>query len=304
MIRNAILRQYRAALKRRMNRLIGRHKDPYPTPPKGIILSPSVGHRVEALKMVPALAFPRGDSKAVLEKWQNQAREKLADLTGSSMVRGEPTITRVGPVIDCAGDLHRQCHFLRVRPDTDVPVHLICDSACDVPPEGWPVVIILVGSTSGVHLAWGESRVPVDHILLKCAEDLDLQAARQGCLAVCIEQVGYGDRFAWSLPKPSPSPSIDAVNHALLLGRTLMGEKAMDVSAALDWLLTTDTVKVDAKRLFLFGHSTVGTAALYSATSEPHLSGTLASGCIGRIRETLMNRRSTDGDGIVPGLLV
>ena len=51
-------------------------------------------------------------------------------------------------------------------------------------------VFILAGSTSGVHVGWGEAKVPFDHERIHFGSDMLLQAAKQGYLGVGIEQAG------------------------------------------------------------------------------------------------------------------
>ena len=43
-----------------------------------------------------------------------------------------------------------------------------------------PVFIFLAGSTSGVHVGWGEAKVPIDHERIYIGADIGLQAAEKG----------------------------------------------------------------------------------------------------------------------------
>ena len=53
-----------------------------------------------------------------------------------------------------------------------------------------PVLIFLAGSTSGVHVGWGEVKVPIDHHRVSCGSDILLRAAKDGYFGVGIEQAG------------------------------------------------------------------------------------------------------------------
>lgn len=284
-----------------MSRLCRQSVDPYPARPKECALSPYVGHAHEFHTIRPVLAYVDHLRHTTPEKWQETARDTLAHLVGFRSAGGLPDRTSAGPVTALDGDIVRQTHYLRVRPMTDMAVTLVHRRNLAGPAK---VFLYLAGSTSGVHLAWGETKVPIDHMRLAVGADLGIQAARRGYLAVCIEQPGFGEREERDLAKRSADRSIDAANHALLLGRTLMGEKAMDVSAAIDWILSAAApIEVDPDCLFLFGHSAGGSAALYAAALDTRIQGVLCSGSIGRFRETLGTRGNDSGDCIIPGLM-
>ena len=57
------------------------------------------------------------------------------------------------------------------------------------------------------------------------------------------------------------------------------------------------------KKIFLYGHSSGGTLAQFAAALDVRIKGTLASGSVGPIRETIGSRGAGSGDGIIPGFL-
>ena len=205
-------------------------------------------------------------------------------------------------------------YYLRVRPDTDVPVTTVVRKDLGGP---LPIFILLAGSTSGVHLGWGEAKVPIDHNRLSIGADMARQAAHRGYRAICVEQIGYGERGERDLPKKSPDRTIDVAVHAVLLGQSLQGLKTMDVSAAIDWLESPESpFEIDRDRIFLFGHSSGGTTAQYAAALDPRIKGVLASGsvrrvrasgpCVGsvrRVREIMATRGNANGEHAIPGFL-
>ena len=127
------------------------------------------------------------------------------------------------------------------------------------------------------------------------------QAAKKGYISVGIEQAGYGERGERKLWKRSTEKTIDASNHLLLLGKTLMGYGASDISSVIDWLLYQNNFfEVNKNRLYLFGHSSGGTLALYASALDIRIKGTLASGSVGNISETVGVRGAPSGDKIIP----
>jgi len=291
---------YKAAALKRLRRILGQSTDPYAPLPEAACLSPSVGIRA-ACRAAPRMLGFDTDPQLKPKDWQGRARAKLIELTGYHLARPMPDVTTENPEEDLGNGVVKRSFYLRVRPDTDLPVHLIYKTGLSTPA---PVFLHLAGSTSGVHLAWGGARVPIDHQRLSIGADMARQAADRGYLAVAVEQAGYGERGERHLRKPSANRTIDAANHLLLLGRTLMGDGASDVSSAIDWVLSNACpVKALQDQVFLFGHSAGGTLAQYAAALDTRIAGVLASGSVGPVRDTIAARGAGGGDGIVPGLL-
>lgn len=291
---------YKAAAIGRLRKLLGKPDDPYAPLPEGAMLSPSIGIEASYEQMPRALAFDSDDGRDPAG-WQQEARVKLADLTGYCVARDIPGITTERPEETVGDGIVKRSFYLRIRPDTDLPVHLIYKRGLAEPA---PVFLHLAGSTSGVHLAWGGVRVPIDHQRVAIGADMARQAAARGYLAVAIEQIGHGERSERHLGQRSANRTIDAANHLLLTGRTLMGAGASDVSSAIDWLLDDACpLKAQRDKVFLFGHSAGGTLAQYAAALDTRIAGVLASGSVGPVRETIGRRGAGGGDGIVPGFL-
>jgi hypothetical protein len=92
------------------------------------------------------------------------------------------------------------------------------------------------------------------------------------------------------------SPCIDAANHALLLGRCLLCEQALDVSSVVDWLLDEACeFSVVGKRIHVMGKSSGGTTALYAAALDIRLAAAMPNSCIGFLRDTILSRGDNSG---------
>ena len=296
------LRVYLAALSRRIERLRGKETDPYLPLPEGAILSPYPGHVKEIDQAQAALGFANSNPNDLL-LWQHEARQKLSQLMGYPTRRFQPALTVEEPARPIGADLWRQTFCLRVRPETDVIFHLLWQGSLR-DRKDWPVFCYLAGSTSGVHVSWGEAKVPIDYQRLSIGSDLARQAAERGYLVVAVEQLGFGAREERTMSKRSSDRLVDAAFHALLLGRTLQGEKCWDMSSILDWLLKgQDLVGVDQNALYLFGHSSGGSTAFFTAALDVRFSGVLCSGSIGRFCDTIGGRAPGNGEIVVPDLI-
>jgi dienelactone hydrolase len=164
------------------------------------------------------------------------------------------------------------------EPGADVPCHLLVP---DDAPRPVPVFLCLQGHTSGMHLSLGR---PLDGY----DRDYALQAVRRGYAALAVEVRGFGERrdrrpaerreerFAPDSVDPNVTCK-HAAMVALLLGRTSLGEKILDVRRAIDALAAFP--EVDAGRVHAVGNSGGGTLAWYAACVEPRLRGLVLGSC-------------------------
>ena len=287
------------AVRRRVLRMLGREPDPFADVPPGLALSPSARHFTDYGTAPLKLRFAGGQWPDTAE-WQQQARAKLAELSGYSHAAAppEPHHEERFPLPD---GLTRRRLYLRARESVDIPVHLIAPQGA---PRPHPVMICLQGTNTGAHLSWGEVRFPDDIDKRSRGYDLATQAAQRGYLAIAVEQSCFGERTERQINPRSASPCIDATLHAMLLGRSLIGEHCSDVSAVIDWIVAQHAaLGADPARIHVMGHSSGGATAMFSAALDPRIAAVLACGCLGFIRETSGRRRNDSGHAVIPGML-
>lgn len=299
MISPARLRTLALAIKRRIRNSLGSEVDPYPARPEGIHLSPSECHILDYDAAPLRLSWQNaGDKDAAL--WQKTARAKLAELSGYSMTE-EIAEARHERSHEMANNLIRKSCYLRIGAARDIPVHMIYSPDL---PGPLPVMICLQGTNSGIHLSWGDVRLPMDVERIARGSENALQAAARGYLAVAVEQSCFGERRERHLAKTSSDPCIDAANHALLLGRTLLGERASDVSAVITWLAgAAHGLSLDLARLHIMGNSSGGSTALYTSALDARVRAALVGGSVGYMRDTIGRRQDSSGQNVVPGVL-
>jgi len=286
------------ALKRRTAIAITGEYNPYPPPPANSLLSPSLQHLYDYEEVPLQLSWIRCQDEDI-KSWQSRARTKLAELVGL-VDREPPSILSDEGVSNLKVDLVKRTMYLKVNNNSHVPVTFVWkkEYSCSR-----PVMLCLHGHNSGAHLSWGEVRMPVDPIKIYQGADYAYQASIRGYMAICIEQSCFGMRREQNLSNRSQHPCTDAAHHALLLGRTILGERIADVLSVIDWVASRpeNIPHVDG-RFYTIGNSAGGDVALYTAALDSRITGVIASGCAGPFRETIGRRRGCP-DAVIPGIL-
>lgn len=287
------------AIIKKVKKLFNPNYDPYFSLDNNFDLSPSniilENYKKPALK----LTFSKNTSDPL--KWQYSARKKLIELSGYNSEREVTKIVKEFNEKMIFKNVYKKKVYLRISPANIIPVNLIYKKPIK---KNLKVFIFLAGSTSGVHIGWGEAKVPIDHQRIFIGADMAKQAAEKGYLAVTFEQAGYGERLERRLPKQTNNRTIDFANHLLLLGKSLVGNSATEISSLIDWLYSKNNFfNINKNNIYLYGHSSGGTIVQFAAALDKRIKGTLASGSVGPIRQTIGARGCGSGDGIVPGFL-
>lgn len=283
----------------KIKKLFNSNYDPYLPFDADVNLNPSSIIFQEYKKTSQLLSYKKNKISPL--KWQNTARKKLSELSGYESNRKKTYVSKALKEKKISKNIYKKKFYLNLSSKVVIPINLIYKKPIK---KKLNVFIFLAGSTSGVHVGWGEAKVPIDHKRIFSGADIAKQAAEKGYLAVTFEQAGYGERLERNLKKKSSNRTIDFANHLLLIGKTLVGYGATEISSLIDWLCSKNNkLSINKNSIFLYGHSAGGTLAQYTAALDERINGTLASGSVGPIRKTIGARGCGSGDGIVPGLL-
>ena len=164
---------------------------------------------------------------------------------------------------------NRRIHFLvQTEVGFYVNCHLLLPSAA---PEGkLPLCACLQGHVSGAHITVGIDKFAHDKTYIEHECDFGVQAVKHGFAALAIEQRGFGENGGnteegWT---QCQHPAMGA----LLMGRTLIGERVWDVQRVIDAVTTyfADVITMDGS--LLLGESGGGTATYYTACFEDRFS--------------------------------
>ena len=137
-----------------------------------------------------------------------------------------------------------------------IPCHLCIPKGAEG--KKLPLMITLQGHSTGMHISLGRPIYPGDEQDCKGGDrDFAIRAVKEGFATLCIEQRCMGE--CGSKPDGHPNCNHPALQ-AILLGRTLIGERCWDISRTID-ALPAHFPQLDMNRIAIMGNSGGGTAA-------------------------------------------
>ena len=237
------------------------------------LFSPDIIHDAILAERKPIMAF---DESCAFEEYQKAVREKLTELLGDMPEYTEPEIF-IEWEKEHKGYTEKRFRFISEKFDNKavitVPCHLLIPH--DVP-KPCPVVICLQGHSSGMHVSMGRAASQEDERLIAVDENFGMSALAQGYAVLCMEQRAFGER------KSDRTEGLTTCHHpamnALLIGRTIIGERVWDVSRAIDVLETFP--EIDHNKIACMGNSGGGTATYYSACVDKRIKVVMPSCCV------------------------
>lgn len=233
-------------------------------------------HELLVKKLNPTLSF---SDKVDFHEWKEKLSDKLSELLGLGEIEKNASPENIDIEWQEARDGYTITRFtFESEPGATVPCYLLIP---DTGKEKYPVAICLQGHTTGFHLSIGEGKYENDSKYLPNNE-FAIQAVREGFVALAIEQRGMGERRSPrsygedNLPYPRPHMCAVQSLDAVMLGRTIIGERVWDVSRAID--LLDKFPKCDTGRIMITGNSGGGTASFYAACCDGRI-GISAPSC-------------------------
>ena len=204
--------------------------------------------------------------------WRSEVKNKLTELLGMP-----PKPVKTPEVLSEARQEHETFTEIRFvfesEPDYFVPCHLLIPKNGQKP---FPVVICLQGHNSGMHLSLDRMVYDGDEKYVGGVRMYGLQAIKEGYAALVMEQRGFGCCNATD--KPDTNCHIMSMQ-AIMLGRTLMGERVHDVMRTIDVLSAFP--EVDINRVGCMGNSGGGTTTYYAACMDERIKIAMPSCSIG-----------------------
>jgi len=220
----------------------------------------------QLLSQKPLLAY---DEKNDYAEWKQKVREKYIELLGLDSIQKNACDIKVEIEERVETDEYTRYRYVfESEKGCFVPCYLLIPRAQK---QKFPVCICLQGHTTGFHISIGEKKYDQDDKSLETST-FALDAVKNGYAALAIEQRGMGERTTLREDRGA-SPTCGCMftaMTALMLGRTLIGERVWDVSKAIDSLEYFKD-KLDLNDITLLGTSGGGTATYYAACYDKRI---------------------------------
>ena len=259
--------------------------------------NPSAVHD-HLIKTTPReLAFDGGDVKT----WQRKLRAKVRQMTGFDRMpagkeRCDLNVRSIWKQDHKYGTIERI--VFTSEDHADVPAYICLPKNAEAPYD-WFVCV--QGHSTGMHNSIGvDFETNMKKVKTAVDRDFAISTMKNGYAALCIEQRGFGERH-WKWGTKDVIGSDDqAAMHALMFGRTLVGERVFDVDRGIDYLMTRDDV--NTKRIGLMGNSGGGTITTFGAALLKRLAFAMPSCYFCSFEHSVMAMPHC-GCNFIPGIL-
>lgn len=214
-----------------------------------------------------------GDSPADVEAWQADARPQLRRLLGLERMEGElgehtPTVEMDAP--EQLDGFSRRLGRIATEPEWSVEFWML-------KPDGegpFPLAVMPHGheprghdTYAGVHQG-NEKRI---QRIENLDADVAVQAVRRGYLSMAVNTRGFESNCIPDLNERHNGQNCHSqLIHALLAGRTVIGERVWDLQRVIDWAVRR--ADVDGSRILMTGNSGGGMATTYAAACDTRIS--------------------------------
>ena len=215
---------------------------------------------------VPALRYQEGTS---FEAWQDTARQKLEELLGLPLETCDPDLQIE---YEKQGDGFTEYRLsVQTEPGYYVPCHLLIPAGSA---EKYPLTICLSGHGGGMHVALGHPKNEKDQKVLTewPHRAMAPRSVKEGRCALVIEARNFGE----SSLEGYGTSCTEAAKIAILIGRTVIGERVWDAMRILD-AIEEHFPKVDMCDIVCTGNSGGGTATYYLACMEKRITAAAPS---------------------------
>jgi len=184
------------------------------------------------------------------------------------------------------------------EPGAHVVAYVCLPANVQPPYQYW---ICMQGHSTGAHVSIGRAfNKESETIVVEGDRDYGLECMRRGYAAICIEQRGFGERSEKLQSFRSDNFCHDASMQALLLGRTLMGQRVTDVDRTIDYLQSRGDALMD--RIGVLGNAGGGTTSIFSAALLARVAYAMPSCSVCTMRSSLLKIFHCSCN-FIPGLL-
>lgn len=206
----------------------------------------------------------RYDGKEDFKEWQKKSRAKLEELLGLPFEKCDDEFKIISEE-QCDGYKSIEFEF-QSEEGYYIPCTLLVPDEIKEPCAG---VICLQGHSSGKHISLGIAKFESDERTIP-SRDFALQAVKEGCCAIAMEQRYMG--VAGQNENGAPSCIVmGEARPSLLLGRCAVGERVWDIQRLIDVIEKHLTQYIDKNKVMCLGNSGGGTATFYASCVDERI---------------------------------
>lgn len=208
----------------------------------------------------PELGYKEGRDIAV---WRREVKERLTELLGLPLPEGKGALELE---YEKDKDDHTEYRFtVETEPGYRIPCHLLIPSGIK---GKVPLTVCLSGHGSGMHIALGVAKNEKDEKSLRewHHRAMGPRSLREGRAALIIESRHFGETSVEGIG----TSCTEAAKLAILVGRTLIGERVSDAMRVLDAVLDRFDL-LDTRGIVCTGNSGGGTATYYLACLDERI---------------------------------
>lgn len=237
-------------------------------------------HHIQVSKNATPLL--RWDGTTPIDDWRETCRRKLWDLLGMDEFKPCEPLFEITAEDELNGNRH--IHFTL---QTEEGYFTHCDLL--LPPEQsgpLPLCACLQGHSKGSHISLGIAKYPGDEEIIKGGDrDFAVRAVKEGFAALAIEQRAFGICGGTEHGPACERPAMTAI----LMGRTLIGERIWDIMRILDAVEAHFSDIITLEGSVLTGNSGGGTATFYTACLEHRFDGYMPSCAISTYHDSIIS---------------
>jgi cephalosporin-C deacetylase-like acetyl esterase len=236
----------------------------------------------QLLNKTPKLAF---DENADYLEWKKQVKEKYIEFLGLENIAQNACEIKVEIEETVEFDEYTRIRYVfESEKGCPVPCYLLIPKTGK---EKYPICVCVQGHSTGFHISIGKKIYEEDDITLQ-TNTYALDAVKNGFAALCVEQRGMGERttLRQDRGRALTCGCYFTSMTALLLGRTILGERVWDVSKAID-SLSYFSDKLDLDDISMLGNSGGGTATYYSACYDERIKYAIPSCAVCAFKDSI-----------------
>lgn len=220
----------------------------------------------------------RGSTRSDFEGWSGPARVALRELIGLGRIQeglgGSAPSVSLGDAEDL-GEYTRQPGVLHAEPSFEVPFWFLRPGG----PGPHPLALFPHGHypEHGLDYAVGIASSPEMSAKIEREDrDVAVQAVRRGFVAIAPSTRGFLPACIPDITERHGGRNCRSqLLHALLAGRTAIGERVWDLQCLIDWALSRPDI--DGSAILVMGNSGGGVVTLYAAACDERVTAAVAS---------------------------